>query len=216
MGLWLPAHVHAVRIDEDLVFLDERADAYLCLVGAAHVLALGADGGVSATDEEAVQALIEEGLLAEDPGPARSGPPPKARIDLDLETGPASRAQVVALSRACLTSAHDLRRCSFAGLLARARARRGRLNASDVDPEAVVTASKAFRRMRPWAPIGGACLQRSYLMLAYLHNLGLDADWVIGVRTWPFMAHCWLQAGGVSLEEDAERLVAYSPILAVR
>lgn len=56
---------------------------------------------------------------------------------------------------------------------------------------------------------------RSYLQLQYLHRLGLDADWVIGVRTWPFMAHCWLQVGAVALDDDVERLIPYTPILVV-
>ena len=72
-----------------------------------------------------------------------------------------------------------------------------------------------FARLRPWSPVGGACLKRSYQLLAYLRRLGLDAEWVIGVRAWPFMAHCWLQSGPVALDDDVERLVAYTPILAV-
>jgi hypothetical protein len=48
-----------------------------------------------------------------------------------------------------------------------------------------------------------------------LRILGFDADWIIGVRTWPFMAHCWLQVGAVALDDDVERLAAYTPILAV-
>ncbi len=72
-----------------------------------------------------------------------------------------------------------------------------------------------FARFRVWAPFDGACLKRSYMMLRYLRLRGHDAAWVIGVRTWPFMAHCWLQVGEVVLDDDHERLLPYHPILAV-
>jgi hypothetical protein len=215
MKLWLPPDVHAVVIADDLVLLDAPADAYLCLAGCAKVLEIDPGGQARVHDQDLAQGLLDEGLLTRDPAPPRRPPPAKASLDLPLETASPTRAQALAMARACLASAAQTPRLTFAELLEKARARRARLAARNPDLEAVVLAARAFARMRPWAPNDGACLQRSYLMLAYLHFLGLDADWMIGVRTWPFMAHCWLQAGGVSLEEDAERLVAYSPILVV-
>ena len=48
-----------------------------------------------------------------------------------------------------------------------------------------------------------------------LRARGFDALWVFGVRTWPFSAHCWLQVGLTALDDDLERLAAYTPIMAV-
>jgi hypothetical protein len=70
-----------------------------------------------------------------------------------------------------------------------------------------------FRRVAPWLPLDGACLFRSGFLLGYLESLGHRVDWVFGVRTWPFRAHCWLQAGDVALDDEAERLIAYHPIM---
>jgi hypothetical protein len=36
---------------------------------------------------------------------------------------------------------------------------------------------------------------------------------VFGVRTWPFHAHCWLQCDDVVLDDQADRVAAYAPIL---
>ena len=72
-----------------------------------------------------------------------------------------------------------------------------------------------FQALMPWAPFPGACLFRSYLLLRFLQRGGDDARWVIGVRTWPFEAHCWLQIDDVALDERCERLVRFQPLLAI-
>ena len=56
---------------------------------------------------------------------------------------------------------------------------------------------------------------RSFVLLRFLQRSGLNARWVIGVRTWPFSAHCWLQIDDTALDDAWERLVVYEPILAV-
>ena len=95
-------------------------------------------------------------------------------------------------------------------------------------------AGKAFgrraalaRRPTPGAPglglRGAAALDpisrrlpfRSYMLLRFLQRGGCDANWMIGVRTWPFEAHCWLQLEDVALDDRSERLVRFQPILAL-
>ena len=49
-------------------------------------------------------------------------------------------------------------------------------------------------------------------MLDFLRKRGLDADLVIGVRTYPFHAHCWLQAGSVVLNETLHDAAGHTPI----
>lgn len=73
----------------------------------------------------------------------------------------------------------------------------------------------SFHRWAPFAPAPGKCLLRSFMLLRLLRRHGHDARWVFGVRTWPFRAHCWLQAGDVVLDDDVEALVALTPILVV-
>jgi hypothetical protein len=80
---------------------------------------------------------------------------------------------------------------------------------------ALVAQVQAFRRLLPWAPFQGVCLYRSFFLLAFLRRRGLDARWVFGVRTWPFEAHCWLQAGEVVLDDTLDHVRPFTPIFAV-
>ena len=217
MALWLASDVHATAIDEDIVFLDVVADAYLCLVQASLLVTLDDGGAVRPRDEASAQTLIEAGLVTHTPRPAVRAIPPKPTLDLRGAARRPSPREIAAGLLAGGAAARDFRRLDFARILERARRGRqpGATSREAGRHEAVLDAAAVFAVLRPWSPVGGACLKRSYHLLGYLRRLGLDADWVIGVRTWPFMAHCWLQSGPVALDDDVERLIAYTPILAV-
>jgi hypothetical protein len=217
MALWLASDVHATVIDDDIVFLDVAADAYLCLVQASILVALGEGGAVKPLDEASAQTLIEAGLVSQSPGPPIRAIPPKPTLDLRAAARRPHSREIAASLLASGAAAHDFRRFGFGQIVERARRARLSVDAPGgvAHHEAVLDAAAVFAALRPWSPVGGACLKRSYQLLGYLRRLGLDADWVIGVRTWPFMAHCWLQSGPVALDDDVERLVAYTPILAV-
>lgn len=214
MGWRLSPHVHGVAIDQDLVLLDVEADAYFCLVDAAACVAVRAGGGVEVEDDEVRRTLMEAGLIA--PGVADEAPiltPPRREVEPDL-LARADRRTLSRLLRAAWIARRDLRACSFAGLLAWAAARPAD-RASPAPTPALMNEAARFAALRVWAPFDGACLARSYMALQYLRLCGHDAVWVIGVRTWPFTAHCWLQAGDVVLDDTAARVLPYRPILAV-
>jgi hypothetical protein len=210
--------VHGVAVGEDLVLLDIGADAYFCLPGAAAILTLDAGGGLTATDPGAIEAMADAGLARRGTKPDNSTPPPKPMRNLPragVVEGGASRC-LWRILRAGTATSRDFRRLDFAGLLETAARGRGPRDISVAAPSDVLLSTAwRFAQLRVWMPFDGACLKRSYMMLRYLRLCGLDAVWVIGVRTWPFRAHCWLQAGDIALDEDAERLLAYRPILAV-
>lgn len=213
--LSLPAHVHASPIGEDLVFLDVREDAYLCLVGAAPAVGLSPDGVLRPTDKGVAATLLEAGLADRAPPRARRPSPAKPIVDLPPARRGARPSEIAALAGACAATAIAFRVKSFEALLESAAS----APPFPIEPPpggaAVLEAAAVFARLQPWSPVGGKCLMRSYLQLQYLRRLGLRADWVIGVRTWPFMAHCWLQVGSVALDEDVERLVAYTPLMVI-
>ena len=70
-----------------------------------------------------------------------------------------------------------------------------------------------FRTLWPWSPVQGACLFQALVLRLFVRRGGAACDWVFGVRTWPFSAHCWLQSGDLVLNDLAERVGAYRPIL---
>ena len=216
MRLSLADHVHGAVLDGDLVLLDVEADTYVCLPAGEHSLALSGRA-LDASPDALARALIEAGLaqpaLALDvPVVALTRPRRSARAaldaDADLKAAPIAACHLRALVHAVLEARRAERR-PFAV----------RLRRPDAPPSAVTAELLAdlavFRRLIPWLPVDGACLFRSQLLRAYLAALGHGVSWTFGVRTWPFIAHCWLQVEDMALDDEAERLIAFHPILAV-
>ncbi len=218
MRLSLTDQVHGALVDGDLVLLDVAADAYYCLPAGDQSLALEGRR-LDVTPDLLAQALCEAGLaappdaVAEPSAPiAPTSPSRTARAILEtdpvLARPPARWRHLSALVRAGLTARRAQSRAFVERLDPRAAAPKP-LSAALLGDLAI------YRRLSPWAPFDGLCLFRSEMLRAYLRCLGHDATWVFGVRTWPFSAHCWLQIGDVALDDEAERLAAYHPILAV-
>ncbi len=213
MRLFLADGVHAVHVSSDLVFLDTAADAYFCLGGVSDVIALGPGGEVDIDHDETAEQLLAAGLLSRRTFPGRRSPPPRPLASSRLQgTGRAPPLDVCASALAVtLAVARHFSRRSFAALLEDSPSG----DALEGEPSApLIEAAAQFEHLRPWLPLQGACLLRSYHLRAFLRARGFDAIWVFGVRTWPFSAHCWLQVGGTALDEDLERLAAYTPIMA--
>jgi hypothetical protein len=211
---FLSEGVHAVQVREDIVFLDTLADSYFCLGGVADVIALGEGGRIEVRHEESAAQLLEAGLVSREPrGWNRPAPPRATRSALwRPPKRPASLARLVAAVTTNGTVGRRLARRAFDDLLEPALAPESLLAEPSAD---LLEAVAQFEQVRPWLPLRGECLARSYQLRAFLRARGFDAFWVFGVRTWPFSAHCWLQVGTTALDEHLERLTAFFPILAV-
>lgn len=213
----LRADVHAVAIDDDAVFLDVARDSYLCIPNVADHLLLDEDRRVlGVSDAGLAQDLRDAGLVCDHVTPpalwraiapattsAMTGPfePPRWRDALD---GAAAMA--------------DLARAYWRQPLARfvAWAAAGATEAGyDPPSQPMLEVVAGFHRWSPYAPAPGKCLLRSFMLLRRLRREGHDARWVFGVRTWPFRAHCWLQAGDMVLDDEVEALVPLTPIMVV-
>lgn len=215
VGWRLAPTVHGVEIGEDLVLLDLQDGTYFCLADGAQAVRLDPAGGVVIRQPDLVEDLRQAGLLTQ--GQVARTPVQALPVRTDLSQVRPSAADGAAWSRlmkASLAAHLAFRRRSFSQLLALASAR----SADDVrrlaspSPDLAAEAAR-LSRMRVWAPFNGECLARSYMALKYLRLCGHDAAWVVGVRTWPFDAHCWLQSGEVVLDDTAEHVRPYRPIL---
>lgn len=197
-----------MAIDDDLALLDIAGDAYLCLPGAAAILAGGRQTAIA--PGPMADTLIAAGLLAPDPPPDTGGPPPvptRSIIHSHAVRGAGPRALIAAAGVIA-----DIRQAQAGeGLSPYLRVAEARTELSR-DQEATLAAAQLFWAIGPWLPLEGECLLRSAMLVSFLRRSGLAADWVFGVRLWPFNAHCWVQAGDVCLNDDVERLWAYTPI----
>ncbi|WP_409020563.1 lasso peptide biosynthesis B2 protein [Brevundimonas vesicularis] len=205
----LRASVHAAMVDDALVLLDLEKDDYLCLPGAGHAVAAGEGGALKVEDACIAGILDAAGLLGAGPVmPGKSLPerPRSSIIHEPAEHPPTLRMWLDGLL-AAVTVRKVRRRAGVKDYLALAGGADG-----DRNPVRVAEAARAFWRLGPWLPIDGECLVRSALLMRFLQQRGLEADWVFGVRLWPFTAHCWVQLDGVCLNDDVERLISYTPI----
>lgn len=202
----LASTVHAVRVGDDLILLDLKTDDYLLIAGCPDAVV---DGDVLHGSIDLLLDLsANELLLGGAPTPRRTAParPPQQALP---EADP---------SRPTLRDV-----ASFAAIWARAARRRPTLQTlarefgdrgGSRDNLAAVTARvEVFRTLLPLAPSVGACLFQAELLLRFLNTAGLDADWVFGVRTFPFLAHCWLQIGDHCVSQGPETLTIYRPIM---
>lgn len=202
--------VHAALVGQDLVLLDVRADRYACLPDA---LTPGPHGELVLTTD-ALRRLEEAKLLGV-AGPQAPAPslqrPSQGLADMPgVKAGPAEARRLAA----CMGDfAVGYLGRTFERLLAAGVAG---APAAPTGPTAeLLRMASLFERLAVWAPIPRKCLARSFLLMRFLSRAGLRAQWVFGVRTWPFAAHCWVQAGDVALDDAPERLARYTPILAV-
>ena len=56
------------------------------------------------------------------------------------------------------------------------------------------------------------CLFDSYLFFEHFVRQGVPVNWVFGVNLYPFAAHCWVEHQGLVLNDQLERVAAYTPI----
>lgn len=174
---------------------------------AIHAAAVGADLAILDIAEDAWR-CVPGGAAEADVTPAAALTPHPVRTIIHRPRPRPATADWLA----GLAAMQDVRRArrqpGLAPLLALApdRGRPGRT------PAGVEAAALAFWTLQPWLPIEGECLIRSALLVSFLRRRGFAADWVFAVRLRPFSAHCWVQSGQTCLNDDVERLLAYTPV----
>jgi hypothetical protein len=72
-----------------------------------------------------------------------------------------------------------------------------------------------FSRLRPYYPRRYLCLYDSLALIEFLAKYHHFPQWVFGVQTEPFNAHCWVESYGHVLNDDVENVRYYTPIMTV-
>lgn len=214
---YLMETVYAARRGGDLLLLDVGTGDYACLPDlAAHVRLAPRSNKVSLADSALTAPLVEMGVLSPTPAPASRAPPPEpARRDLAFHRrGRVDGRAVWRMTRALGEMPGAYWRPAFPELLARAR-RRQAAPLREGEANEVARHALAFRELLPWVPFQEQCLFRAVLLQIYLRRAGLASTLVFGCQTWPFEAHCWVQAHDIVLDDSADHVAGFTPILAV-
>jgi hypothetical protein len=208
MTLFLKADVHAAAIGPAAVLLDLDADSYLCLAQGGAALRRLPCGATAIMDGPEAAALAEAGLVTTVPPSGLRPVPDKPTRTVIHDLATAGVADLWPALSAALEQ-----RSIRTGAGIKAYLPGPGMPGGGRDTGAVARAAGAFWQLAPWLPVEGECLVRSSMLMRFLRRRGLSADWVFGVRLYPFMAHCWVQIDDLCLNDDVERLAAYTPLV---
>jgi hypothetical protein len=85
-----------------------------------------------------------------------------------------------------------------------------------LDADTVRPLVTAFVYLRPlFFTSKEACLLDSLTLVNFLAGYSVFPQWVFGVKTDPFYAHCWVQQGGFVFNDTPDYIRGFSPILVV-
>lgn len=207
--------VHAAQVDEHLVLLDVEADRYFCLPTGGPASVGWGSRTLDLADNELASTLLQAGLAE----PATNEMSLVGRPFPPAPEGSAIRAQYRGPRPSDLfvglAAMIDLARCyrnrSLSHILTTIASRP--FEHQSEPTAAVLEEVERFQTWSPYAPVSGKCLLRSFMLLRALNRRGHDADWVFGVSTWPFRAHCWLQIGSVVLDDEVDAVRPFTPIM---
>lgn len=214
MRQWrLRPDVYAADVCGDLVFLDAASNHYSCLSRDDALGVSRAFNGIATpADADLIEEVAEAGLIEESNHTSQFAQPKStATADYNDFAPVAPRPgflAILSIALAAVQAAFALRFQRPKRWLARRRC------ATQVALTHVCALAATFERIRPIVPKSGRCLPKSMMMLAFLRRHGVDADWVFGVQTFPFEAHCWVEYQGVVLSDTLEHVRWYTPIVA--
>jgi hypothetical protein len=211
----LPDHLGICEVDGRVLILDLRRDRYLALdARSADTMRRWRDGRVPPDGDPGISRLLDCGMLlltaVPQQDPWRTCPVP-GRSLLDV-AAPASQSPFRDLTDAAASlwrARAWLRRC---GLEQAVRECRPSQPDGTGDPVPHVASFRAARRLLPLAP---NCLTDSLALATFLAGRRVASALVFGVKLDPFAAHCWLQQDDVILNDAADRVTTFTPIMRV-
>ncbi|MDP9013239.1 MAG: lasso peptide biosynthesis B2 protein [Pseudomonadota bacterium] len=217
------------------IILSTKLDKYLCVphddlsaignrLHGWQTEDIGAPRSVHADGDALIASLITNGIITDNPKKGK----PFSEPDYALHLGSVETAQQVAPTSvsllctmrfflACARVDWRLRMTPFFWTLARIERRRttARTRTVSLDQAHALTSIAVFRRLRPLYPRPYLCLFESLALLEFLAAYHFFPNLVFGVIGDPFQAHCWLQYRSVVLNDDAEVVSRYKPILRI-
>lgn len=219
MGFRLQSHISFCQTAGRTIILDLRRDWYFQLQpDLADSLV---SGGEPSPDDPTMQRLVELGIIVEAPEQTTDLRPTRAAAVIASCFDDQAR-----LSRGYVSAAEvwwsidqarrRLRKGPLVDVIADVRVRKSARDPVRPDKAGRLQALACnFNRKRRDAAVEPICLQDSLALLDVLARRGLYPELVIGVTAAPFLAHAWVQTGGLILNDALDEVRAYQPILVV-
>ena len=218
--------------DDRLVFSDVRQDRYRCLnrrstqavlrlfPDLAPVGTLG-DADCQDNNEElsghVLRGLVQAGLLTEDEANGKAVAPPGIlpatdSVDMRASSSMPAFRYWVSFARAAIVASASFRVQSLQRILRRVEVRKRRYAGAAANDLLELVA--VFHRLRPYYIREYLCRFDSLALIEFLAYHGCYPDWVFGVTAEPFTAHCWVQDGDCVLNDSADFVRRFTPIMA--
>lgn len=235
--------MHVCVAGSHVVLLDLDRDKYVAVVPPDRLARWVHGWPVAPSSPEAppgasdrlVANMIEQGMLVADPAlgkeahPVATVRPEATLLQFEFDKRPSatlSHFRDLFLAYTAARSALSFRPIkSVVRAVAVRRARALELRKEDrdmatgcrpqpLDIEAARRLVAAFVHLRPlFFTSRDACLLDSLTLLNFLARRRIFPDWVFGVRTAPFIAHCWVQADATVFNDHPDYVRGYTPIL---
>jgi hypothetical protein len=234
---FLSPHVHVCVAGKQVVLLDLKRDKYLslahphpvgrwvrgwplpsdCAPSDPSVIAAGPENGLLAK-------MISQGLLVADPmkgkeaAPVVTQQPRDALVEYDLDTRTRTNVeQLWNVLKAHAAARWGLRHRPIKAVVEAAQRRKRQAQPGlTADLGAMRPLVTAFLYLRPWFYTArNACLLDSLTLINFLAAYDFFPQWVFGVKTDPFYAHCWVQEGDCVFNDTPDYVRGFSPILVV-
>jgi hypothetical protein len=233
---FLSAHAYVCEFDDGAIVLDLRGDTYLG-VNVQHLSNLRArignwpDSGRSDREaehhgvsgsENLIADLLARGILTVSPASRQLSPATSPTMAFTVVRSAQARRRiplthVAQFSVAYLEVVWRLRRNGLEALIDWLRRRQ-----SSIHREHLITHQDTMGRLasflwlRTWCYTARQrCLFDSLVLSVYLTRGMVPCTFVIGVATKPFLAHSWVQIGESVLNDTAEHVQDFKPILSI-
>jgi Transglutaminase-like superfamily len=237
---WCPLDVHVCAVGSEAILLDLRQDKYFSVPArAARALSHTVPGWPTATSSElehlpplsesemrrTVEFYLNSGVLTAIESEGKSAkpihyPPPRDLVplgfDLDI-TRSISWHDARNFLYASTLAAYRWRTLPLHAVVRKVAARKARtIKLEPFDDRLAADLACTYRRLQAFVFTGrNRCLLQALSFANFLSFYGLFPDWVFGVQTRPFAAHCWLQHNHYLLNETPEGVKRFTPIFAV-
>lgn len=209
--LQLQGHISYCLVGQERIFLDVSSDSYFRLSDRENTLFAELEVGADLLDSR-FRPLIESGLLTDcgDGRPiAPSGhiTPAASLLEQEQPRAATTFARIVEVGRDLLAARLLVSRRKLPTV--------GRFQGKPHRPHRhpIESSVGEFLAARRFVPLAPNCLRDSIALFRFLARRGIGAELVVGVKLYPFAAHCWVQQGPLVLNDNLDGAAGFSPIL---